>query len=173
MPPLIKFYLGSDPDSYGRYLQDILQQDDLWFEQCHNYIQWLFPNSERSRVIPEAPVLTPEVIQLFRSDELLASHLLQSFQRILSFFGLERSEGSIQKGLNWNDNKKNWFIHDTHNNLRITRILKCLCTLGLKNDANEFYVALTKLRTSEQDCGIDDTAFDFWAKGILAHGGYE
>ncbi len=144
-------------------------QDDLWFEQCHNYIQWLFPNSERSRVTPEAPVLTPEIIQLFKSDDLLESHLLQSFNRILSFFGLERSDGGIQKGANWNDSKQNWSIYDTHNNLRITRILKCLNALGLKNDAKEFYEALTRLRASEQDCGIGDTALNFWAESILVH----
>ncbi|MCP4088397.1 MAG: hypothetical protein GY746_01185 [Gammaproteobacteria bacterium] len=134
-----------------------------------NYIQWLFPNSEHSRVTPDAPVLTPEIIQLFKSDDLLESHLLQSFKRILSFFGLERSGGGIQKEANWNDSKQNWFIYDTHNNLRITRILKCLHILGLKNDAKEFYMALTRLRATEQDCGIGDTAFDFWAEGILVH----
>ncbi len=30
-------------------------------------------------------------------------------------------------------------------------------------------MALTKLRASEQDCGIGDIAFDFWAEGILIH----
>lgn len=166
MSPLILFYLGSHPDSYGRYLQDILKQDDHWFESCHTYIQWLFPNKDWSRVTPQAPVLTTEVIQLFKSDELLRAHLLESFYRILSFYGLQRLDNVIIKASNWPNRKQNWFLDDTHNSLRLTRILKCLYELGFRDIANELYAALVLLRSSEKDCGIGDTAFGFWAEAI-------
>lgn len=166
MNRLIVFYLGSHPDSRGRLLSEILQQDDLWFEVCHDYIQWLFPNKEKSRVTPDAPTITSEVEKAFLEDELLRSHLMASFHRILSFYGLKRTEKEITKAENWNSRKRNWFTQDTHNNLRITRILKCLTILGLKKEAKKFYEALSDLRKSESDCGVEVRAYKFWAEAI-------
>jgi len=169
MPPLILFYLGSHPDNHGRYLQDILKQDDHWFESCHNYIQWIFPNKECSQVTPEAPVLTAEVIQLFKRDELLRAHLLESLHRILAFYGLQRLDNVIIKGNNWASQKRNWFLDDTHNSLRLYKILKCFYELDFREIAKELYAALVFLRSSEKDCGIGDTAFAFWAEAINLH----
>ncbi len=91
---------------------------------------------------------------------------MQSFHRILSFFGLEQPDCEFHKWLNWDCNKHNWFVHDTHNNLRIIKLLKCLNTLEIKTEAHDFYTALTQLRASEQNCGISETSFDFWAEAI-------
>ncbi len=159
---LILFYLGSRPDHRGRSLAEILEQDDLWFETVHDFIQWLFPNREHSRVNPHAPNLTPEVISAFNSDELLKRQLRASFNRMLAFYGLRDSGHTIKKADNWPERKTDWFTRDTHNNLRITRIIKCLNALGLENEAERFHAALHELRISEPDCGIGDVAFRFW-----------
>jgi len=63
--PLVMFYLGSHPDHRGWLLSEILDQDDLWLEATHDFIQWLFPNREPSRVNAHAPILTSGVIAAF------------------------------------------------------------------------------------------------------------
>jgi len=166
MSPLIKFYIGSHPDSWGRLLADILEQDDYWLEVTHDYIQWLFPNKERSRVTPEAPIITSEVQVAFERDEKLQQHLQASFYRMLSFYGLAPSEQAIVKANNWENRKSNWFIEDTHNNLRITRILKCLSVLGLHDEAIQFHAALSNLVASESDCGINILTQQYWQTAL-------
>lgn len=166
MNSLILFYLGSHPDNRGRTLSKILRQDDLWFEVTHDYIQWLFPNEERSRISAGAPTITSEVKSEFEGDDLLQRHLRASFYRILAFYGLTITDGLVAKSDKWEDRKLNWFIEDTHNNLRITRILKCLCALGLKTEALQFHDALVKLVTEEKDSGIGGVAQKFWAEAV-------
>jgi len=139
MNKLILFYLGSHPDHQGRYLAEILEQNDHWLEASHDYIQWIFPTTEKSRVKPGAPTITKEIQSEFHKDELLRNHLKASYFRMLEFYGLESMNNSIRKSDNWEKRKSNWFVQDTHNNLRITRILKCLKALGLEMEAIEFY----------------------------------
>lgn len=165
---LIGFYRGSHPDHRGRLLAAILDRDDAWFEATHDYVQWLFPNREPSPVNPRAPVLTPGVVAAFLDDELLRRQLRASFHRMLAFYGLVDSGDRIDKSATWAERKRNWFTEEGHNSLRITRILKCLRSLGLAAEANRFHQALRRLRASEPDCGIGDDAFRFWAEAVGA-----
>lgn len=166
MNSLLAFYYGSHPDDRGHFLAEILQQDDLWLEVMHDYIQWLFPLSEPSRVTPWAPLVDREIVSAFQGDSLLQDHLLASFVRMLSFYGLRRQEGRVVKGESWADRKHNWFTQDTHNNLRITRILKSLATLGLRHEAQGFLACLKELRELEPDCGVRGTAYRYWSEAI-------
>lgn len=168
MHRLLAFYYGSHPDSHGRMLAEMLKQDDHWLEVCHNYIQWLFPTTEHSRVTPDAPVLDKAIIEAFKSDELLQNHLRAALIRILSFYGLKLTPTAVIKGPNWEQRKSNWFTENTHNSLRITRILKCLRTLGLTIEAMAFQRGLLALCESESDCGIDKAAIQFWRDAVPA-----
>jgi len=58
-------------------------------EQCHFYIQWLFPSNEKSGNNEHCYVLTDAEAQQFRQSCELQDRLLQSFELILDFFGLE------------------------------------------------------------------------------------
>lgn len=166
MNALLLFYLGSHPDNRGRLLADILARDDLWLEVTHDYIQWLFPTREASRVAPDAPVVTREVQAAFANDEILRRHLKASFHRMLAFYGLAPLPQGIDKAGNWEARKSNWFIADTHNNLRITRILKSLNLLGLEKEARAFQAALLRLAECEPECGIGETARRYWAEAL-------
>jgi hypothetical protein len=166
MNKLLAFYYGGTPDDRGRLLADITRQDDLWLEVTHDYVQWLFPLHEMSRVTPWAPVVDSDVLAAFHGDELLRTHLMASFLRMLSFYGLARKDGRIVKGGNWDERKDNWFTQGTHNDLRITRILKCLTLLGLQPVAEQFHAVLVELRESEPDCGIGETAFRYWRAAL-------
>ena len=163
---LIQFYMGSHPDHKGRYLSDILAQDNAWLEATHDYIQWLFPNTTPSRITPNTPTLTPEVISEFKINNVLKNQLFYSFQRILNFYGLAYQNSKIDKAKNWIERKDNWFTKNTHNNLRITRIIKCLNSLGLSQQADDLYDALMELYQFETDCGISSKVMHIWTTTI-------
>uniref|UniRef100_A0A671T9E5 Opioid growth factor receptor-like n=1 Tax=Sinocyclocheilus anshuiensis TaxID=1608454 RepID=A0A671T9E5_9TELE len=135
----LAFYCGrikSSPDdtalpSFYVHIDEFHQQ---WWgeyerlEDVHSYIQWLFPIQE------------PGVnwrAHLFRKDKQAKSKLVKSYKLMLDFYGLHlanESTGEVERAPNWKDHFRNLnrFVY-SHNNLRITRILKCLGTLGLKH----------------------------------------
>ena len=167
MNRLIGFYLGSHPDDQRRMLAEVLRQDDLWLERTHDYIQWLFPLAEPSRVNPDAPLVDAATAATFRQDALLRRHLMASYLRMLNFYGLRReADGAVVKGPNWNERKTDWFTDDSHNSLRITRILKCLKLLGLEEEARHFQRALATLCVEEPDAGINSTSQAFWRQSV-------
>ena len=166
MKPLLAFYYGSHPDHRGRYLAEILRQDDLWLEVTHDYIQWLFPLREFSRVTPSAPIIEAEIVTAFHQDTLLRGHMRAALQRMLSFYGLRQQGIVIAKAPNWQGRKENWFVERTHNDLRITRMLKSLTTLGLGGEAGQLLGALEALRTSEPDCGFTPAALQYWRDAV-------
>lgn len=166
MNRLLAFYSGIGPDHRGRYLRDIVRQDDRWLETTHDYVQWLFPLREPSGVLPSAPLIDAEVAAAFAAHERLRQTLRANFLRMLSFYGLDDRDGRIGKGSNWAERNADWFTRPTHNNLRITRMLKCLCALGLRSDAQRWEAGLEALRTSEPDCGVGATAFDYWRNAL-------
>lgn len=167
MNRLIGFYLGSHPDDRRRMLAEILEQDDLWLELTHDYIQWLFPLAEPSRVNRDAPLVDAATAAVFRQDALLRRHLMASYLRMLRFFGLQRSaDGEVVKGPNWGERKADWFTQDSHNSLRITRILKSLVLLGLEEEAEHFGRALARLCAEETDAEINSTSQEFWSDAV-------
>ena len=53
----VAFLNGTAPDAIGRTIEDYLAFDmDKW-EECHNHVQWAFPNNEASMFNPNAPVV--------------------------------------------------------------------------------------------------------------------
>ena len=98
VPQILDFQSGAAPDNRGRLLADIQAWDDARLEAVHDYIQWLFPLLEASPVNPSAPVLTSDLIEQFRARPELQANLRTSFLRMLRFYGLEWSDGSIGRG---------------------------------------------------------------------------
>ena len=65
---IVDFYRNKQPDSEGRFLNDILGWDDARLEYAHDYIQWLFPLTTPSQFNPDAPLLDDVQIEVFRTD---------------------------------------------------------------------------------------------------------
>lgn len=86
---LADFYAGSGRDDRGRSLQQIQTWSDGELERVHNYMQWLFPVTERSAFNPRAPILDAKTIGEFHKRPGLRAHLEISFVRMLAFFGFE------------------------------------------------------------------------------------
>jgi hypothetical protein len=164
--PLVEFQLGIAPDDHGRTFDTILAHDDEWLEYTHNFIQWLFPLTSISGANPTAPTLDTAQITEFRQNPMLQKQMLRAFDRMLGFYGLSRTAHSIDKAPNWEQRKSLWFTHPSHNHLRITRILKCLNTLAMGQEARMLYDRLVALKEAEPDCGIPATAFVHWANAV-------
>ncbi|XP_028970032.2 opioid growth factor receptor-like protein 1 isoform X2 [Esox lucius] len=133
--PNLQFYLGqrtSSPD--GVSIDDFhnkWQGDYSKLERVHSYIQWLFPLQEPGMNY-EAKELTKKEIEAFLQNDTAKQRLLKSYKLMLDFYGIKLSNdttGDVETAENWRKRFEN-LDRNSHNNLRITRILKCLGTLG-------------------------------------------
>jgi hypothetical protein len=165
---LIPFYLGEKPDVEGRMIQEIWAWDFESLELVHNYIQWLFPIAEKSAFNADAPVLNPEIIQAFQNHPQLRQNLLRSFTVLLRFYGLQydrSTEPSMSRSPDYAHRRPEWIQRFDHNYLRITRILKCLMTLGLAEEARSFYRCLQEIYLEEGD-RIGGETFQYWTDAV-------
>ena len=148
---LPNFLNGTGPDHQGRYLQDIWDLDDKAIEQTHDFIQWMFPLTEKSMSVPGVPTLSADDIEAIRASEISRSNLEKSAQWYLGF-------------LHRNDH---WIKSYDHNHLRITRVIKSLHLLVTKNDASSFLVAVFDI-AGERITVVRRDAISFWEAGLLA-----
>jgi len=165
--PIVQFYLHKGKDSEGRTLKEIWGWCDDRLEYGHDFIQWVFPLTEPSNFNSDAPLLTHDDIYCFKSNDLLQLNLIQSFKVFLGFLGLKYDEEILHvvKGDNFKEREALW-KNINHNWLRITRVLKCLHTLGLQEYARRFYDCLADLRDEGYGSG---NSFKFWQEA--ARGG--
>uniref|UniRef100_A0A8C1ZEN2 Opioid growth factor receptor (OGFr) conserved domain-containing protein n=1 Tax=Cyprinus carpio TaxID=7962 RepID=A0A8C1ZEN2_CYPCA len=133
----LEFYHGrikSSPDGMALYLFIQWWGEYEKLEIVLTYIHWLFPLQERGRNL-RAHELTKKEIKCFHEDKQAKSKLVKSYKLMLDFYGIRlvsESTGEVERSPNWKERFRNLNRY-SHNNLRITRILKCLGTLGLKH----------------------------------------
>ncbi|XP_027275701.1 opioid growth factor receptor isoform X2 [Cricetulus griseus] len=103
-------------------------------EENHSYIQWLFPLREPG-VNWHAKPLTLKEVEAFKSSEEVKERLVRAYELMLGFYGIQledRDTGAVCRAQNFQPRFHNLNSH-SHNNLRITRILKSLGELGLEH----------------------------------------
>jgi hypothetical protein len=159
---LLAFFRGDGTDDRGRALDAILARDDDWLERTHDFVQWVFPLDARSGANPAAPLATAAVARAFAADPALRARLAAAFARMLAFYGLRDDGARIDKSPAWDARKPNWFVRSTHNDLRITRILRSLALLSLPAESSRLLEALERLRACEPDCGFGPVALRHW-----------
>ena len=167
--PLLRFYRGEGPDAEGRLLRDIRAWDARRLEGVHDYIQWLFPLRAPSAFNPDAPLLDDEIIARFRADDALRAELLASFRQMLAFYGFDLREDqgrpTVAPTVDAPARQRNWLNPGNHNLLRITRILDCLCTLGLRPQAEAFLSALEGIY-ADHGPTIGARTMTFWHNAV-------
>ncbi|KAM6927798.1 opioid growth factor receptor-like [Xenentodon cancila] len=174
--PNLSFYLGhtaSVPD--GVYISEF---HDEWYgkynklEYVHTYIQWLFPLQEPG-MNHEASTLTKEEIQDFLENSTAKENLLKSYKLMLDFYGVELVDertGAVARADNWMERFNNLNSH-THNNLRITRILKCLGTLGYSHfQAPLVHFFLEQTLIKGQLPKVQDSVLNYFLFAVLDKG---
>ncbi|KDR82797.1 hypothetical protein GALMADRAFT_238346 [Galerina marginata CBS 339.88] len=136
----LEFYSNnrrSRPDN--RTIDEIHEK---WFgdygklEAKHGYIQWLFPIREYGMNYESQPLQTHE-IQDMQADPVVIARVIGSYRLMLDFYGMRlvsAETGLVDRALpprNYAPRYHN-LVRSSHNNLRISRILKCLSELGLE-----------------------------------------
>lgn len=167
---IVPFYLGEQRDSEDRTIQEIWAWDFEKLECAHDYIQWLFPLPEKSGFNPNAPIVNQEVIQSFQTDSRLRQNMLRSLMVMLQFYGLQRQENDegtvvVIPSKDYLSRTPEWVCLCNHNYLRITRILKCLMTFGLADEALSFYECLRQIYGESRD-QIGGKTFQYWTNAI-------
>ncbi|MBV8638887.1 MAG: hypothetical protein JO322_12460 [Candidatus Eremiobacteraeota bacterium] len=169
--PLVQFYKGNATDNRGRYLDEILAWDDDELEYTHDYIQWLFPITTVG-VNPDAPPANAATIEAFCNDPLLRAALLRSLDRMLAFYGLQRTGDEIAPRADFESHRQ-WLTAGNHNHLRLTRIMKSLRLFGLDADARELHASLIRIAETEQLAGRRSISADtirFWNDAVSPGG---
>lgn len=153
--PVLDFYQGE--------FHNIINMNDSQWEARHDFIQYLFPNDEPSATLPNAPLITPKLQQIFRTNEDLRQKQRIAFYRFLEHIGLEyiQLNGTIVI-------QNSGLVHlrierPNHNRLRITRVLRSMILLGQSHLSNELYKVLLDIHNRVH---IDQTTMKYWTSAI-------
>jgi hypothetical protein len=167
-PPLVLFYdpQVNAPDPRGRTLNSILSWPNGELEDCHNYIQYLFPLPERSPYNPFASVIDRATCIAFRTRADLRARLKQSFDRMLAFYGFQYNQSPtkvcVSRTPAFDDVSRRWVRRFDHNHLRITRILRSMRVLGLALEAEALWRALDEV--CDENRAISKKSWTFWTR---------
>ncbi|XP_065547549.1 opioid growth factor receptor isoform X2 [Lathamus discolor] len=121
----------------GLFIESLLES---WWdnyevlEENHSYIQWLFPLREPGMNWYAKP-LTCREIQAFKKSKEVMQRFIRAYQLMLGFYGIvliNEETGELKRAENWAERFQN-LNRFGHNNLRITRILKCLGEMGYEH----------------------------------------
>ncbi|KAH9933202.1 opioid growth factor receptor conserved region-domain-containing protein [Epithele typhae] len=134
----LEFYLNMRRCRPDRLLIDELheqwKEDYQKLEYSHGYIQWLFPIKEYGMNFASQPLQEHE-LQTMKADPAVVERVKRSYKIMLGFYGMElvsEETGEVRRAAkNWQERFQN-LIGAPHNNLRISRILKCLSEFSLE-----------------------------------------
>ena len=145
MSDVLNFLEQKSGNHQKRMISDIWNwSDDAW-EDEHDFIQWLFPLSEKSMSVPNSPVIREPEVSWIKDSKVAQDSLRQSTERYKLFLLSE----------------KYWKLSHNHNHLRITRVIKSLRLLCGDDDANAFkYWVAGQL--GERIDRIDEKTRQFW-----------
>jgi len=168
MSQLVDFYLLQGRDPEGRTLDQVWGWDNEDLEQCHDFIQWMFPLDEPSAFNPDAPLVTQDDRLAFRTDPQLQAAMRRSLSVFLAFLGLSVAEdGRVVRGRDFERRLSLW-KHANHNWLRITRVLKSLRLLGFETEAGAFWACLRELH--EKEGFVSPDSFQYWREAATGPG---
>ncbi|ESK95740.1 opioid growth factor receptor-like 1-like [Moniliophthora roreri MCA 2997] len=133
----LKFYtnkLRCRPDNL--LIEEI--HDQWWgdyetLEYNHGFIQWLFPIREHGMNFQSQP-LQPHELKSMKSDPAVIQRILTSYKLMLVFYGMNlvsEETGLLERSQDYKPRYRN-LVYSSHNNLRISRILKSLSEFGLE-----------------------------------------
>ncbi|NWV57645.1 OGFR factor, partial [Daphoenositta chrysoptera] len=106
----------------------------------------LFPLREHGMNWRARP-LTCQEIQAFRKSKEVMDRFIRAYKLMLGFYGIQlvnEETGELKRAENWAERFEN-LNRFSHNNLRITRILKCLGEMGYE----DYQVHLVKFFLTE------------------------
>lgn len=167
--PLLAYYRKRGLDAQERSIDEVRAYGRREFDMTHDFIQWLFPLTERSAAVPDSPVLTNTDIAAFLGDVTLRRELVNSLNCLLAFLGLELSERSgypaVIPGSDFAACSQVWLTPGNHNLRRLSRALRSLVVLGCPDHARALFTCLDSLRRGHADT-INNEVYGFWQRAI-------
>ena len=159
-------------------------------ESHHGYIQWLFPLRERSRFNAQAQVLQPHEMLQFTPGSELQLRFYKTLQMMLNFWGMQIVDTTsnttnaatptnanvhlprtirVDRCIEWKDRLWNTRQH-SHNNMRLTRMLKCCGELGFER----YKLPIVRFLIHEcfgehaflSNCACVSSCRDYWVKTL-------
>ncbi len=146
MSPLQAFLEGEGTDGRGRTVLDVVAFDNAALERTHDFIQWLFPLPERSSAVPDAPVLTADVIEAIRASDMAQCALAAGTDRMIAFY----------------QTTHDWLMPDDHNHPRITRIIRSLRLLR-DDETADLFLAIILARVEATRAPVSARSRGYWA----------
>ena len=175
MSRVIQFLQGNGPDHKGRVLDDILKLDDQWWDECHDFIQWLFPLPKASNffVGEDCPVISFNDMVEMRTSIVIRGNLENSTEKFLKFLGFKLwidkdGDYDITIAENFSEQANYWLRANDHNHLRINRMLQCLILAKMENLAKEIFCCLVMIKCEFADC-ITDATMVYWRNALTGY----
>lgn len=163
---ILKFYTGDIATRQGIKIIHVLGADDKFLEECHDFIQWLFPLTEPSKFNPDAPLLTEEDIQAFKNKVELRETFMQALVRFMRFLGFSiHPNGGHKLLIVQRKDTLDWVTPANHNYLRLTRVLACCTLLGFEDYAKAIYTLLLALKETHAQA-IGEVTYEFWRLAV-------
>uniref|UniRef100_A0A8C5QU81 RNase H type-1 domain-containing protein n=1 Tax=Leptobrachium leishanense TaxID=445787 RepID=A0A8C5QU81_9ANUR len=133
--PNVDFYMNKRRFApHGEFIEDVLCH---WYseyellEKHHSNNQWLFPLLEQGQNAHAKPLTTSE-IEIMKNTAEIQHRLQRAYKLMLNFFGVKlvgEEEIEVIRDSNFSTRFSN-LNTNTHNNLRITRIVRSMGELG-------------------------------------------
>jgi hypothetical protein len=149
---------------YKYYASDILSWSDEQLETTHDFIQWVFPNFEKSKYNSNTPDLTLEEVEAIQNDKVASMIMIDMWVRMLEFYGFEIIPSTYQIKDN-NLFMPHWISLGNHNFLRLTRILKAMKIFKFDDLAASLMGVLEKIHKTYPN-QISAITFGFWKEAI-------
>ncbi|KDE07615.1 hypothetical protein MVLG_02080 [Microbotryum lychnidis-dioicae p1A1 Lamole] len=176
------FYQNHLPALPSRYHLDDhhthLSHNYAQLESNHSFIQWWFP-LRTPGVNAQAPLLTsnPRELIALRTDPGVQRRFRKSFEIMLDFYGFELDDfdaGTIKRSENYEARYRN-LVKNSHNWLRVSRILKSCAEFGLEylNAALLLFILVEQNPSSPNgllnDRGLIRSMDQYWRYCIRNH----
>ncbi|KAG7088309.1 hypothetical protein E1B28_012319 [Marasmius oreades] len=165
----LEFYMNE-----RRCRPDYLRIDELhdqWWENYdvleynHGFIQWLFPIREHGMNFQSQPLQLHE-IESMKANPAVVNRIKKSYALMLDFYGMKlvsEETGCISRSTTFKARYEN-LVRSSHNNLRISRILKCLSEFGLEHFNAGFLLHVLNEQSEHRmlDAGAIRNSMDRW-----------
>ena len=148
--PIMLFYGSDGKDHAGRTYEDILKFTNDKFDKCHDFVQWLFPLHEASRMTTaKVPIITEKEHEYFKKSELCKSMIRKSMLRFSKFL--------IETGPDF------WCKDGDHNLMRITRVIRSLRLFDPEGEAWLFHKWTSSVA---EEKNIDFKTLKYWDRAL-------
>jgi hypothetical protein len=158
-------YLGYGArDDRGSTLASTLRRDNDWFEEHRYFVQWMFPIAERSQAKQDGPMLSQSEFLRLAEDRRVREGVMSGVVRLLRFLGLRLNahEDGVAEGDNWEIEWHRWARFAGHNDMRVSRMLRCLALMGQADLAKGIYLSLERLLRQTRGVETAEPALAFW-----------